>query len=208
MIEYHVLNIGCFSRNMFWGEKQDQAYRDAICTSTLIKGDKNIIVDPSLPPEQMAKTLYDRSGLRPDNIDFVFITHAHGDHFVGIECFPNAIWYMNRHEIDALKNSADVRDQNLAHQIQPPSDAFVKDIELVHLPGHTFNTTGLKFNSRDGVIIACGDAVMTRDYFDHAVGHYNSVDVEMVSDTIKALGNMADVIVPGHDNQFLTGRIK
>jgi phosphoribosyl 1,2-cyclic phosphodiesterase len=38
----------------------------------------------------MAKALYDRSGLWPDAINAVFITHAHGDHLVGLELFHSA----------------------------------------------------------------------------------------------------------------------
>lgn len=48
MFEFNVLKIGYFSRNRFWGELDTIAYRDPLCTTTLIKGNgKNIIVDPS-----------------------------------------------------------------------------------------------------------------------------------------------------------------
>ena len=110
MFDFHILTIGHFSRNLFWGEDQSVAHRDALCTATLIKGEhKIILVDPSQNPEQMTQTLYNRTGLRPDAVDIVYLTHAHGDHYVGIECFEKAQWYMPKGELETMKNNGNTR---------------------------------------------------------------------------------------------------
>ena len=206
MFEFHVLTIGCFSRNLFWGEDQSVAYRDAVCTSTLIKGEKNIVADPSLPAGLMAKTLFDRSGLRPEAVDCVYITHAHGDHFVGIECFENAEWYMGEMELEIMKRSGNARDRELADRILPAHSGFVKGIETLLLPGHTLGITGLLFDACDGRAVICGDAVMTRDYFNARAGHFNQIDKEKTAESIELLAKTADIIVPGHDNYFFNSR--
>ncbi len=39
-------------------------------------------------------------GLRPEDVDTVFITHAHFDHFGNVEAFPNAHFYIAEQEIE------------------------------------------------------------------------------------------------------------
>ncbi|MEA2780751.1 MAG: N-acyl homoserine lactone hydrolase [Rhodospirillaceae bacterium] len=39
-------------------------------------------------------------GLRPEDVDTIFITHAHFDHFGNIEAFPNARFYVAEREIE------------------------------------------------------------------------------------------------------------
>ena len=36
---WDIITIGNLSRNRYWGERDDQAYRSAICTCTLVQGD-------------------------------------------------------------------------------------------------------------------------------------------------------------------------
>jgi glyoxylase-like metal-dependent hydrolase (beta-lactamase superfamily II) len=202
MFEFHVLTIGRFTRNRFWGESEDRAHRDVLCTSALIKGKQNIVTDPSLPPEQMAKVLFDRSGLRPDAVGAVFITHAHGDHFEGLELFESARWYMSGIDLVLMKNSDDKRTRELAIKILPFDSGVIEGIEAVPLPGHTEGTTGLFFESDYGRVIICGDAVMTRDFFRHQAGYYNAVDQVQSTESIKKIASLADFVVPGHDNYF------
>jgi glyoxylase-like metal-dependent hydrolase (beta-lactamase superfamily II) len=202
MFEFHVLTIGRFTRNRFWGESEDRAHRDVLCTSALIKGKQNIVTDPSLPPEQMAKVLFDRSGLRPEAIGAVFITHAHGDHFAGLELFKEARWYMSRIDLADMKKSDDKRTGELAVKILPFDSGTIEGIEAVPLPGHTAGTTGLYFESDYGKVIICGDAVMSRDFFRHQAGYYNAVDQGQSTESIKKIAALADFVVPGHDNYF------
>ena len=203
MFEYHVINIGQFSRNVFWGESESVAYRGAICTSTLIKGPANIVIDPSLPPADMAQALYNRSGLRPDAIDYVFITHAHGDHYVGIACFEKAQWLMNEIDLEALANGKNQSDRALAEKILPAKSGFAPGLDVLAVPGHTRGASALIFDSADGRVAVCGDAVMTRDFFRARKGYFNSVDFAAASESIELLANAADIIVPGHDNYFI-----
>jgi glyoxylase-like metal-dependent hydrolase (beta-lactamase superfamily II) len=203
MFEYHVITIGRFTRNRFWGELETQAYRDALCTTTLLKGDINIVVDPSLPPAEMAKALYDRSGLWPDAIGAVFITHAHGDHMVGLELFHKAPWYMGELELKSLQKSTDRRQKELGERIRPAFPGFISGVEPLALPGHTAGTTALLVDSADGKVAVTGDAVMTRDFFKARQGYYNSLDFEEASRSISRLAEIADIVIPGHDNYFI-----
>ena len=209
MFEFHVLTLGQFSRNRFWGELDTQAYRDALCTSTLVKaatGKMNILVDPSLPPDEMAKVLYNRAGMRPDQVDIVFITHAHGDHYVGIELFEKANWYISEIDLDSMKKSGNPRILGIAGKLEPCGSGLANGVEFAALPGHTKGAAGMLFDTADGRVCVCGDAVMTRDFFIHRLGYYNSVDFETAAASIEKIAGLADIVVPGHDNYFLTGR--
>jgi glyoxylase-like metal-dependent hydrolase (beta-lactamase superfamily II) len=204
MFEFHILTIGQFSRNIFWGESESQSYRGALCTSTLVKGDGvNFIVDPSLPPDEMAETLFNRSGLRPDAIDAVFLTHAHGDHYVGISCFPGAQWYMGFIELQKMKASRNAAESELAARILPAASGFIPGVETLALPGHTSGITAVAFDTEDGRVAVCGDVVMTRDFFKARKGYYNSVDFAQSTESIELLAKSADIVVPGHDNFFI-----
>ena len=227
MFEFHVLTLGQFSRNKFWGELDSQSYREPVCTSTLVKGEgnRNLIVDPSLPPERMAKVLYDRSGLKLEDINFVFISHSHGDHFVGIELFQKAAWFMGAAELEIMGMSDNAHTREFAQKFIPVHEGnnseavnsglnksglneskLPQGIEFLSLPGHTLGSMGILFDSRDGRVCICGDAVMTRDFFDNRQGYYNSADFEKSASSIQKLSELCDIVVPGHDNYFLTGR--
>ena len=208
MFEFHVLTLGQFSRNRFWNELDTQSYREPICTSTLVKGKVNVVVDPSLPPEEMAKVLFNRTGLRPEMVDMVFLTHAHGDHYVGIELFEKAHWYISGTDREDMKMSDNPRVLELAGKLEPCSPGVLEDMEFIPLPGHTKGTTGLLFDTIDGRTCVCGDAVMTRDFFTHRLGYYNSLDFDKASESIKKLAGLADIVVPGHGNYFLNKRLR
>lgn len=45
------------------------------------------------------KTVLNQIGLSPEDVDTVFVTHAHFDHFGNVEDFPNAKFYIQEREI-------------------------------------------------------------------------------------------------------------
>lgn len=48
---------------------------------------------------QSPKYVLNKCGVRPEDVDVVFITHGHFDHFGNVEDFPNATFYMQEREI-------------------------------------------------------------------------------------------------------------
>src|SRR6266700_3100465 len=88
-IRFDIISIGTLSRNRLWGETQ--AVRTAHATCTLIRsGKRSILVDPGLPAPAMGAHLYERTGLRPERIDSVFLTNFRPAHRAGLGEFPNA----------------------------------------------------------------------------------------------------------------------
>ncbi len=116
-----VVTIGNLSRNRYWGEPDDKPLRDAICTCTLISGEGfELLVDPSLPAKaDMAKELDRRTGVKPDDITAVFVTHEHADHFAGLEHFPKAVWYAAAPVAQILNRRPEVHAQVRARAREP-----------------------------------------------------------------------------------------
>ncbi|UCD00095.1 MAG: MBL fold metallo-hydrolase [Phycisphaerales bacterium] len=198
---WDVITIGNLSRNRYWGESDARALRAAICTCTLISGDGfRVLVDPSLADEaEMATELDRRTGVKPDQITTVFITHEHGDHLAGVAHFPKATWL-------AAPDVAEIinRSKRLPRAVEDAPGRLFDALDVIPTPGHTETHHGLHFDCDGLSIVVAGDAVPTQDFFGERRGYYNAVDFERSARTMDALAAKADIIVPGHDNYFLT----
>jgi glyoxylase-like metal-dependent hydrolase (beta-lactamase superfamily II) len=166
------------------GGGDDRAYRDPLCTSVVIRtGTRTIVVDSSLPPEEMAPLLDRRTGLSIPEVDTVFLTHFHGDHRFGIDAFPEADWLMAGEEISAWRDEPSQND----------------DDRRVLESLRTARGEGLR-------VVVAGDAAMTRDFFRAREYYFNTADPEAAVRSIEEIAASADVDVPGHDNYVLNRR--
>src|SRR6476469_4344530 len=96
-VRVDIISIGTLSRNRLWNEAQQ--VRTAHATTTLIRaGRRNILVDPGLPPQALVARLNERTGLTPDKIDTIFLTHSRLAHRRGLDAFPGA--KVDLHEVE------------------------------------------------------------------------------------------------------------
>lgn len=197
---WDIITIGNLSRNRYWGESEDRAYRPPLCTCTLITADGfRLLVDPSIQDgPKMLFELERRVGLKPQQVDLVFITHSHGDHHFGLKHFPDARWVAAPGVADAINAS-----KQYAKQVEPEEGVISDLVEIIPTPGHTLDHHSLRFDCEDLSIVIAGDAVMTRDFWKDRRGFFNSADIKLAVQTMEDLAGIADVIVPGHDNFFL-----
>ncbi len=205
-VRWDVLTIGHLSRNRYWGETDDRAYREPLCTSTLIRtAGHTVVVDPGLPPEEMARVLDRRAGIAPAAVDIVFLTHFHGDHRVGLAAFPDAVWYMPPAELEHGKTQLelDSTDRQILDRMRPAGPELISGIKVIATPGHSVGHASLVFASDGLRVVVAGDAAMTRDFFQHQDYYFNTVDPEAAVGSIAIVAREADVVVPGHDNYFL-----
>jgi glyoxylase-like metal-dependent hydrolase (beta-lactamase superfamily II) len=199
---WDIITIGNISRNRYWGEREDTTYRPALCTCTLVQGaDFCLLVDPSLKEEAaMAAELNRRTGKQLADVDAVFITHAHGDHHYGLKHFPQARWL-------AAPPVAELLNQSGHYQkaVAPATNPLLGEFEILHTPGHTLHHYSLCFTCEDQRVVIAADAAVTRDFWRERRGYFNSEDFAAASASIEQLAQLADIIVPGHDNYFLAG---
>ncbi len=209
-----VILIGQLGQNSAWSEKN--AVRPPVATTSLIRGEQStILVDPTLDGEPMARCLFDRTGLRPDQIDAVFLTSFHPTHRRGLAVFERASWLMSDAErtavvthLERLREGADaatapIIDQELAvlERIGAADDVLDQNVHLFPSPGATPGCSGLLIADLQTTIIT-GDAVLTRDHFEQGLVWEQAADVELAKSSLAEVNEIADMIIPGHDNLF------
>ncbi len=197
---WDVITIGNLSRNRYWGESDAKGVRSAICTCTLITGDGfRLLVDPSLAEAaDMARELDRRTGLKPRDVNAIFVTHEHGDHFAGVAHFPEAKWLAAPAVAEILNKSA-----KRPHSFENAPDRLFDAVEVIGTPGHTNSHHSLRFDCGGLSVVVAGDAVATRDFFRERRGYFNAVDFALSARTMDKVAARSDIIVPGHDNYFL-----
>jgi glyoxylase-like metal-dependent hydrolase (beta-lactamase superfamily II) len=199
---FTIVNIGNLSMNKYWDEADRVRTPSSTCT-LLEVGDCRLLVDPSPWPERLEEELFRTTGLKPDAVDMVFVTHIHPDHRFGLELFPDVPWLMAAGELEAWKQGgekhADVRDR-----FQQAEGRLPAGVELMPTPGHTLTHHSLALEVPWGRLVVAGDAVMTPDFWANEDGFHNTADWDVLRETLHRIRNEADFVVPGHGNYFPT----
>ena len=220
-VRLDVISIGTLSRNRLWGETQN--VRTPHATTTLIRTPRhNILIDPGLPPQAIGARLFERTGLRPEQIDIVFLTNFRPSHRAGLSLFDQAKVLM--HEVeqhtmanrlralieeaphDDLDRAVLVNELKLVESIHPAEDKLVEQVDLFPLFGYTAGTTGLLVAAPTTTTLIAGDAVPTLDHFLAGQIMPDAYDSESAGESMREVYEIADLIVPGHDNLFANPR--
>jgi glyoxylase-like metal-dependent hydrolase (beta-lactamase superfamily II) len=155
--------------------------------SLVREGDIVIIVDPGVLENQ--KILVDalkKEGLKVDDINTVFLTHSHIDHYRNLGMFPNAkilefygLWHKNTVE--------DWKEQ------------FANNIKIIKTPGHNDTSLTLLVKTEKGIVAIVGDVFWKENFPEK--DPYAS-DLEKLSESRKKVLALADFIIPGHGKMF------
>jgi len=157
-------------------------------TMTLIR-DKNlvIIVDPGiLDSQQILIDKLKEEGLSVNDIDIVFITHSHLDHYRNIGMFPEA----KTLEYFGLWSGGSVEDWN---------SQFTDDIRIIKTPGHNYDSLTLLVKTDKGVVAICGDVFWKEGFPENDA--YATDNKELEVSRSKVL-EMSDWVIPGHGKMF------
>ena len=133
----------------------------------------------------MTRELDRRTGVKPQDITAVFVTHEHGDHVAGMAAFPNARWLASPAVAEILN-----RSDKLSRRFEGVVDRLFDAVEVIATPGHTDTHHSLRFDCDGLSIVVAGDAVATRDFFRERRGYFNAVDFELSARTMDHLAVM------------------
>ncbi|NLX13246.1 MAG: MBL fold metallo-hydrolase [Phycisphaerales bacterium] len=221
-LSYRIISIGTLSRNRFWNETAPK--RSAHATCTLIQDDDiRILVDPALPESLLLHYLDERAGIKPEAIDLVFLTTFRPAHRRGLALFERATWRMHEAEIAAvghhlaemaerLSNDEDTdtprileQERAILERIDPAEDKLTRRVDLFPSPGVSPGSAGLLLTLPQRTVIVAGDAVATHEYYAAGRVYEQAAEVERAARSFAEIVEIADEIVPGHDNVFHTG---
>jgi len=155
-----------------------------ICsTVVLLKGEKNIIVDPGNYgfEEEILENL-SKEGLKPEDIDYVINTHKDYDHILNNYLFkqkkiiqpPGVIWHDKK--VDCYKSLDKIK---------------IPEIELIDTKGHRDQHMSIVVKIDNKTYVIAGDAIT-----------YDMLEFDFRNDdekkSAKKILDIADVIIPGH----------
>jgi glyoxylase-like metal-dependent hydrolase (beta-lactamase superfamily II) len=98
------------------------------------------------------------------------------------------------------------RELRLLESIRPADDKLADSVDLFPLFGYTPGTCGLLVASTTVTTLIAGDAVPTLDHFLAGQVLPDSADIKAAQEALAEAYEIADVIVPGHDNAFVNPR--
>jgi len=220
-IRFDIISIGTLSRNRLWGETE--AVRTAHATCTLIRsGKQTLLVDPGLPAAALAARLYERTGLRPEQINTVFLTNFRPAHRAGLGLFTKARILIHEVEQQAVRAhlermfeeapEADIdrgyirQDLQLISSLSAADDRVADQLDLFPLPGYTPGNCGLLLKLPTASVLLAGDAAPTQDHFLAGQVLPDAYDIEGAQESLREVYEIADLIIPGHDNLFVNPR--
>lgn len=216
-----IISIGTLSRNRLWNESQ--AVRTPHATTILIRsGKRHILVDPGLPAQILAARLYERTGLTADRIDTVFLTNFRPAHRAGLDLFPKAKVLIHeieqeaqhRHLQNLIEQASDAGDEtrilrqelSILQSLHSADDKLADHVDLFPLLGYTPGNCGLLVSQPTLTILIAGDAVPTQDHFLAGQVLPDCFDLHAAQESLREAYEIADLIVPGHDNLFVNPR--
>ena len=221
-IRFDIISIGALSRNRLWGEATP--VRTPHATTTLIRSDKrNILIDPGLPAQALAARLFERTGLKPEQIDTIFLSNFRPAHRAGLALFTGAKTLIHepeqqasRQHLERMLDQAPEEDidrkilkQELAllERLTPAEDKLADQLDLYPLPGYTPGTCGLLIKLPTSTVLLAGDAVPTQDHFLAGQVLPDAYDIKQSQESFQEVYDIADLIIPGHDNVFVNPRM-
>ena len=218
-VEYRVISIGTLSRNLLWSEVAP--VRTAHATVTLIcDGKRKILVDPSLPEQVLAARFNERTGTGLSEITDVFCTTLRPAHRRGIEALSHAGWWTGESELETyrghlegLRGSADrlssedtatiETDLGLLERFAPAPEKFTHQVHLYPLQGPSPGSMGLLLTPATTTVVVAGDAAVTAEHIRAGQIWHGCADHEASMASLRDLLELADIIIPGHDNLMI-----
>jgi len=201
---WKIVHIGYLAKKRNPGG--NHPWNGQACTSTLIETEtRRILVDPGLEnPEEFRRILFQQTGYDPEDIDTVFLTHFHRHHWQSLPLFRKSAWLMARGEIRWWRRaSLSEAEKDILARTVPAEEHPVPGIDILPTPGHAHGLCSLMFETREGIVVVAGDAILTFDHFDNREPSENAHDPREARRSIDRIAKMADIIVPGHDNYFV-----
>jgi glyoxylase-like metal-dependent hydrolase (beta-lactamase superfamily II) len=172
-------------------------------TCTLVEsGNMKFIVDPGTDKEKLLIAL-DKNNLASKDIDFIYLSHYHPDHWLNVRLFP---------EHDIYDGEICWRgSEEIFHKGKLPGTVGV---EIIKTPGHATEHTSLLVDTPEGVVCISADVFWWEDKHQKSdtvvelLGHRDPFgsDKSALIKSRKLILEKADFVIPGHGKKFKIAR--
>lgn len=201
----------------FWGLKASDEFIlvDTGFSSEAVKRRKADVTD-FRSPQKLLKTV----GIDPEKIEKVILTHLHWDHCESLDLFQNAVFFVQKRELEfvtgsysrhpAIKEFIDVDPILELLRLNYEGRLVILDgdyqigegIRLIRMGGHTPGSQVVKVNTEKGDILISGDVIpLYRNMLEGVPpGIYSDlVEVLVAYERIGEMVKSLDAFMPGHD---------
>lgn len=169
----------------------------ASSTTTFVQSNgKNIVVDPGCNRKRLLEELA-KNNLKPADINFVLLTHSHGDHALLAGIFENA----------KVITPAEIYYND--NQVEPENKILGTNLEIIQTPGHSPEHCSLVVPTEEGTYIVAGDVFWWTDDEEQKIEiekeddvHPDEVNMPKLIESRKKILEIADYIIPGHGKIF------
>ncbi len=196
-----VVAIGTLAKNPYWDEKAPR--REEYATTTLVRsGEVTLLVDPGWPAEVLRHALFYRAGLEPEAVTHVFLTHFDPYHLAGLGLFPDAVWWAHEEELAWMEAEEPELAAVILERTKAVPDTLAPRVDIFPTAGPTPGHTSVLVAAPLETWIVAGDLVLTRDHFERGNLGEAPWDLEKAKDAFQEVAEIADLVIPGHDNVF------
>ena len=95
------------------------------------------------------------------------------------------------------------QERALLRRVKPAPEKLTRRVHLFPSVGATPGSAGLLLTESGRTVVVAGDAVISRDYFEAGRVFEQVYDVQAAQDALRDVIEIADLIVPAHDNLFV-----
>lgn len=190
------------------------------CTVTLIRGSRNILVDAAqVGRRQVLLQRLAALGVSPNDIDVVFLTHAHWDHILNMDLFPNAEFLIHPAEREYAKHphegdwatpkyTSRILESYQLREVKENNE-IDDGVRVIETPGHTPGSISLLVHTPEGQAALCGDTMHNSWSAVSGLPRLVFWDVDKAKASIRKILDRAEIIYPGHDRPFrlVAGRV-
>lgn len=158
--------------------------------------------------------------LKPEDINYVILTHLHLDHIGGLDLFKNAKiifsrkgWgFFHSSKFPLMAPREQIPDYILKYivfnawdrvYLNEDEEEILPNIKVFWLGGHSRCSQGIEIMARDKKFIFCGDVVGTYKNIEEniPIGLVQNLEETLVA--MERIKNSGGIIIPSHDPEIL-----
>ena len=154
-------------------------------------------------------------GVKPEDIEYIVLTHLHWDHAYGLDKIPQAKIYVQRkellHAVSQNRYDAKIYESNIPGKVPFFLNAYDRMIfldgdaeideglQVLFLPGHSPGSQGVIIETKQGRYIIAGDLINTSENWEKRIPCGLHLDVQSCYDSFEKIAQTGATVLPAHD---------